>query len=113
MEVRFVRLLAGILALAAGSALAVDYGGVVPYAKDGRLRVLVTTAEVRHPVLPDVPTMKESGYPEMVSYTWSAIFVRAETPDAVAMKLHEAFKAAIASPEGRAYQAARRGIRPQ
>ena len=51
--------------------------------------------------------MKESGYPEMVSYTWSAIFVRAETPDAIAAKLHEAFKAALASPEGRAFQAAR------
>jgi tripartite-type tricarboxylate transporter receptor subunit TctC len=86
---------------------AIDYGGAVPYAKDGRLRVIATTAESRHPVLPEVPTMKESGYPEMVSYTWSAIFVRAETPDAVAAKLHEAFKAAIASPEGRAFQAAR------
>jgi tripartite-type tricarboxylate transporter receptor subunit TctC len=86
---------------------AIDYGGAVPYAKDGRLRVLATTAELRHPVLPEVPTMKESGYPEMVSYTWSAIFVRAETPDAIASKLHEAFKAALASPEGRAFQAAR------
>ena len=86
---------------------AIDYGGAVPYARDGRLRVIVTTAEARHPVLPEVPTMKESGYPEMVSYTWSAIFVRAETPDAFAAKLHEAFKAALASPEGRAFQAAR------
>ncbi len=86
---------------------AIDYGGAVPYVKDGRLRVIATTAEARHPVLPEVPTMKESGYPEMVSYTWSAIFVRVETPDAVAAKLHEAFKAAIATPEGRAFQAAR------
>ena len=86
---------------------AIDYGGAVPYVKDGRLRVLASSAEARHPVLPDVPTMKESGYPEMVSYTWSAIFVRVETPDAIAAKLHEGFKAAIAMPEGRAFQAAR------
>ena len=86
---------------------AIDYGGAVPYVKDGRLRVLASTAEARHAVLPDVPTMKESGYPEMVSYTWSSIFVRAETPDAIVNKLHEGFKAAMAGPEGRAFQAAR------
>ena len=86
---------------------AIDYGGAVQLAKDGRLRVLATTAEARHPVLPDVPTMKESGYPEMVSYTWSSIFVRAETPDAIVNKLYEGFKAAMASPEGRAFQAGR------
>lgn len=86
---------------------AIDYGGAVQLAKDGRLRVLATTAEARHPVLPDVPTMKESGYPEMVSYTWSSIFVRAETPDAIVNKLYEGFKAVMASPEGRAFQAGR------
>lgn len=86
---------------------AIDYGGAVQLAKDGRLRVLATTGEARHAVLPDVPTMKESGYPEMVSYTWSSIFVRAETPDAIVNKLYEGFKAVMASPEGRAFQAAR------
>jgi tripartite-type tricarboxylate transporter receptor subunit TctC len=89
------------------TAGAIDYGGAVPLAKEGRLRVLASTADARHAVLPDVPTMKESGYPEMVSYTWSSIFVRADTPDAIVNKLHEGFKAAMASPEGRAFQAAR------
>jgi len=79
----------------------------VPLVKDGRLRVVASSADARMPQLPDVPTMKESGYPEFVTHTWSAIFVRSETPDAIAAKLHEAFMAAIMSPEGRAYQAAR------
>jgi tripartite-type tricarboxylate transporter receptor subunit TctC len=69
--------------------------------------VLASTAEARHPVLPDVPTMRESGYPDMVSYTWSSIFVRSETPDAIVNRLYEGFKAAMASPEGRAFQGAR------
>jgi tripartite-type tricarboxylate transporter receptor subunit TctC len=86
---------------------AIDYGGAVPYVKDGRLRALASTAEARHAVLPEVPTMKESGYPELVSYTWSSIMVRSETPEPVVNKLYEGFKAAVASPEGRAYQAAR------
>jgi tripartite-type tricarboxylate transporter receptor subunit TctC len=86
---------------------AVDFGSVVPLVKDGRLRVLATTAESRHPMLPDAPTMKESGHPDFVSFVWSSIMVRAETPDAIVNRLHEGFKAAMASPEGRAYQAAR------
>ena len=89
------------------TAGAVDFSSVVPLVKDGRLRVLASSADARHPALPDVPTMKESGYPDFVTHTWSAIFVRIETPDAVVAKLHEAFMAAIMSPEGRAYQAAR------
>ena len=89
------------------TAGAIDYGGAVPYVKDGRLRALASTAEARHAVLPDVPTMKESGYPEFVSYTWSSIMVRSETPEPIVNKLYEGFKAAMASPEGRAFQAAR------
>ena len=89
------------------AAGAIDYGGAVPYVKDGRLRALATTAEARHAVLPDVPTMKESGYPELVTYTWSSIMVRSETPEPIVTKIYEGFKAAMASPEGRAYQAAR------
>ena len=86
---------------------AIDFGSVVPLVKDGRLRVLATTAEQRHPMLPDVPTMKESGYPDFVSFVWSSIMVRAETPDAIVNRLHEGFRAAMASPEGRNYQSSR------
>jgi tripartite-type tricarboxylate transporter receptor subunit TctC len=86
---------------------AMDFGSVVPLVKDGRLRVLATTGETRHALLPDTPTMKESGYPDFVSFVWSSIMARSETPEAIVNKLHDGFKAAMASPEGRAYQAAR------
>jgi tripartite-type tricarboxylate transporter receptor subunit TctC len=86
---------------------AIDFGSVVPLVKDGRLRVLAQTGEARMPQLPDVPTMKESGYPEFVSHVWSSIVVRSETPDAIVNKLHEGFRAAMASPEGRNYQSSR------
>ncbi len=88
----------------------IDSGGAAPLIKEGRMRALVITAESRHPVLPDVPTMKESGFPDFVSYSWSSIFVRSETPDAIVNKLHDGFKAAMESPEGRAYQASRTSI---
>jgi tripartite-type tricarboxylate transporter receptor subunit TctC len=86
---------------------AMDFGSVVPLVKDGRLRVLATTGEARHPLLPEVPTMKESGYADFVSFVWSSIMVRSETPDAIVDKLHEGFRAAMASPEGRSYLAGR------
>lgn len=88
----------------------IDSGGAAPLIREGRMRALAITADVRHPMLPDVPTMKESGFPEFVSYSWSSIFARSETPDAVVNKLHEGFKAAMASPEGRAYQASRTSL---
>jgi len=74
------------------------------------MRGLVLTGEARAPILPDVPTMKESGFPDFVSYSWSSIFARTETPDAIVNKLYEGFKAAMASPEGRAYQATRTAL---
>ena len=80
---------------------ALDSTTVVPFVKDGRLRVLAITSEARMPQLPDVPTMKESGYPDFVSHVWASIMVRSETPDAIVDKLYEGFRAAIASPEGR------------
>ena len=84
-----------------------DFAGAVPLIKEGRQRALAITAEERHPLLPDVPTMRESGYADFINYSYSSIFVRSETPDAIVSKLHEGYSAAIASPEGRAYQAAR------
>jgi tripartite-type tricarboxylate transporter receptor subunit TctC len=89
---------------------AIDFSSVVPLVKDGRLRVLAQTGEARMPQLPEVPTMKESGYPELVSHVWSSIMVRSETPDAIVDRLHEAFKAAWMSPEGRNFQAARPSV---
>jgi tripartite-type tricarboxylate transporter receptor subunit TctC len=88
----------------------IDSGGAAPLIKEGRMRALALTADARHPMLPEVPTMKESGFPEFVSYSWSSIFVRSETPDAIVAKLNDGFKTAMASPEGRAYQASRTSI---
>jgi tripartite-type tricarboxylate transporter receptor subunit TctC len=88
----------------------IDSGGAAELIRSGRMRALVMTGEARAPMLPDVPTMKESGFADFVSYSWSSIFARSETPDAIVNKLHEGFKAAMVSPEGRAYQASRTSL---
>jgi tripartite-type tricarboxylate transporter receptor subunit TctC len=85
---------------------AIDFAGAAPRIRDGRLRALAITSDVRDASFPDIPTMKESGYPEFESYVWASFFVRAETPDDITTKLYEGFKKVMASPEARAYQAA-------
>ena len=78
--------------------------------RTGRITPIAVLGDKRLDALPDVPTMKESGFPDFVSYSWSSIFARTETPDAIVNKLYEGFKAAMASPEGRAYQATRTAL---
>ena len=85
---------------------AIDFSGAAPRIRDGRLRALAITGDVRDPAFPDIPTMKESGFPDFESYVWASFFVRADTPDDITQKLYEGFKKVMASPEGRAYQAA-------
>lgn len=86
-----------------------DFSGVVPLIKAGKLRALAITGGERSPMLPDIPTMIESGFPGFETYVWASLFVRAETPDDITKKLADAFEAALNSPEGKTYQASRPG----
>jgi tripartite-type tricarboxylate transporter receptor subunit TctC len=54
----------------------------------GKLRALAVSGERRSPVLPDVPTMVESGLPGFVVTPWWGVFAPAGTPRAVIEKLH-------------------------
>ena len=84
---------------------AIDFSGTIELLKERRLRALAITADVRHAAFPDIPTMKESGYPDFETWVWSSFFVRSETPDDVTQKLFEGFRRVMSSPEGRAYRA--------
>ena len=84
----------------------IDFTGTTELMKGGRVRVLAITAAQRDPKYPDIPTMKESGYPEFETGVWSAFFMRAETPDDIVEKLAAALHKAMTSEAGRAYQAA-------
>ncbi len=76
-------------------------GGAAPLIKSGKLRALAVTGEARSAELPDVPTVRESGYPDFVSYTWVSFYVRAETPEEVTAKLVDALQRALASHEAK------------
>ena len=79
-------------------------GSTMPLIREGKLRPLAYTGPKRHPLLPDVPTMTESGYPQ-VGFdpdVWQAIFAPAGTPVAVVDKLNSEINATLKTPEMKA-----------
>ena len=52
----------------------------------------------RSPALPNVPTAAEQGTPDLVAYTWNAIFLPKNTPQPIVKKLHDAALAAMHTP---------------
>ena len=74
---------------------------VLPLIGQGKLRPLAYTGAKRHRLLPDVPTMIESGYPQVGWHpdVWQAIFAPAGTPAAVVEKLNTEINAVLRLPE--------------
>ena len=80
-----------------------DGTGSTSMAAQGKVRALAVTGEKRHPELPDVPTLKESGYPEAVHYSWTAFWVPTRTPDPVVNVLAAAMQKALSQPDSKAF----------
>jgi tripartite-type tricarboxylate transporter receptor subunit TctC len=72
---------------------------VVPHIKSGRLRVLATSGTRRSAVLPDVPTISESGVPDYEAHNWWGILAPAGTPAPVIEKLHKDLTSVLSSRE--------------
>jgi tripartite-type tricarboxylate transporter receptor subunit TctC len=73
---------------------------------NGSLIGLATTSAKRLPFLPNVPTLAEQGYPDMVFPIWYALFAPKGTPSPIVDKLNGALKAMAADP---AYQKVQNG----
>ena len=86
--------LGGQLPLVAVNALE-----VVPHVKAGKMRVLATMSSNRSPILPDVPTIAESGYPGFEAAVWYCVIAPAKTPPDVIAKLTAAVQKALATKE--------------
>jgi len=70
--------------------------------REGKLRALVSLGSKRMPELADVPTMVESGLPDLRVVTWNGLVAPVETPDAIVAKLNAAINVALKSPDIRA-----------
>jgi tripartite-type tricarboxylate transporter receptor subunit TctC len=65
----------------------------------GRLRALAVTSAARHPLIPDVPTVKEAGQPTLEMTNWTAMMVPAGVPAPILAKLETDTLAAIRDPD--------------
>jgi len=72
----------------------------VPY-KGGKVRALAVTSAQRNPLLPDVPTLAESGVPGVDLLTWIGFVVPAGTPQPVIAKLHQELASILQMPQTR------------
>ena len=70
----------------------------VPHIKAGKLRALAITSTARSPILPDVPTMDESGIKGVTVYSWQAVAAPKGLPPEIKAKLHSATVAALNDP---------------
>jgi tripartite-type tricarboxylate transporter receptor subunit TctC len=67
--------------------------------KDGRLRGLAVTSPKRSTLLPDMPTVSESGVPGYESDAWWGMFAPKDTPRPILEKLHREIARILATPE--------------
>ena len=73
--------------------------GTLQHVKADRLRVLAVTSPRRSPLLPDVPTIAETGLAGYQASTWFGVFAPAGTPKDIVAKLNAEFNKALSAPE--------------
>lgn len=72
---------------------------VRPHVEAGRVHVLAVTSAKRSPLLPDVPTFVEEGFPDLDIHIWAALVAPAGTPDAAVARLNAEMTRILSSDE--------------
>lgn len=80
-------LLSGTVMMSMESSLATT----LQHIRQGKLKAIAITSPSRSKILPDVPTVAESGYPGFAMETWFGLIAPANTPTAAVQKLHDAW----------------------
>ncbi|WAJ28498.1 Bug family tripartite tricarboxylate transporter substrate binding protein [Antarcticirhabdus aurantiaca] len=75
-----------------------NLGAILTYVQGGQMKALAQTGETRHPMLPDVPTLKELGYADVVVNSWQGVAAPAGLPAETRTKLNEAIQASLKDP---------------
>ena len=88
----------------------------------GKLRAIAVTTAKRFPLLPDLPTIAESGYPGFEALAWNGVLVPAATPRPIVARLNAEINAILKQPDVvqkmnaaglRAHRRHARGLRPR
>ena len=79
--------------------VAVNALEVLPHVKSGKLKVLAVMSTTRSAMLPDVPTIAESGFPGFEASVWYGFVAPAATPKPIVAKLHAEVQKALQTAE--------------
>lgn len=74
-----------------------------PYIKDGKIKALAVTSPQRSPMLPDVPTVAESGYPGYEAMVWFGMLAPANMPEPLRAKLTDGLVQTLHAPAMKTY----------
>jgi tripartite-type tricarboxylate transporter receptor subunit TctC len=77
----------------------VPVAAALPHLQSGKLRALAVTSAKRLKILPEVPTMAESGIRDFVVEQWQAVYLPAKAPKAVIQRLHAEVARILKSPD--------------
>ncbi|MEO6363531.1 MAG: tripartite tricarboxylate transporter substrate-binding protein, partial [Caldimonas sp.] len=74
---------------------------VLPQVRAGKLNALAVTTAKRSAVMPEIPTLAESGYPDFAFATWQAVVGPPGLPREIVERLNTDIRAAMATPDAR------------
>jgi tripartite-type tricarboxylate transporter receptor subunit TctC len=81
------------------NGIIIDPAVLVEHIRAGKLRVMGSTAAKRSPLLPNIPTLVEQGYADVVAENWTGLLAPARTPQPIIAKLNAAFTGALKDPQ--------------
>lgn len=76
-----------------------DTASALPLIQAGKLRPIAVASDLRLPKLPDVPTFKEEGFPDVYANSWGAMVMPKDTPQDRILTLNKALNAALSNKE--------------
>jgi tripartite-type tricarboxylate transporter receptor subunit TctC len=83
------------------TAMFADTPVLLPHIRAGKLKPIGAASASRNPLLPDVATLAEQGFPDTVADNWYGLLAPAKTPPAVVAKVHDAVVAVLEAPDVR------------
>jgi tripartite-type tricarboxylate transporter receptor subunit TctC len=76
----------------------INIASAAPLVKEGKLRALAVTSANRSPLLPDVPTVAESGFPGYVITEWQGLVAPATTKASIIERMNAAIRTVVSQP---------------